>query len=281
MNRQHRRLRVSSLPAAAGIGLLTLTLAACGGTGEEGPEASTSAPAASESASPSGTDESTAGASPSESVTGSATGTAVAAGDVEAALKAVLGEEAQIVSGSQLEELQQSTQGLTEGVTITPAECGPDGAAAATGELPEGTEMTGGVVVDSTETGGATSDMLSVTVYPDAEAAAAGMTAFADFAEACPSYSLEMAEGLTAEATMEVEDVEAAGDDALAVTIGTTVSVEGASLPAGAGNSTSTTVYVQDGERLISFAGTAAGGEPKSAAEGVELIDALRAELDG
>lgn len=277
MNRQHRPRKARTLPAAAGIGLLTLTLAACGGSGDGGPDASPSAPAASESASPSGADQSPA----TPSASGSASETAAEAGDVEAALKAVLGEEAQIVSGTQLEELQQSTQGLAEGVTITPAECGPDGQGAATGEMPEGTQMTGGVVVETTETGGATSDMLSVSVYPDEEAAAAGMTAFGDFAEACPSYSLQMGEGLTAEATMTVEDVEAAGDDALAVTIGTTVSVEGASLPAGSGNSTSTTVYVQDGERLISFAGTAAGGEPKTAAEGVELIDALRAELDG
>lgn len=277
MNRQHRPLKASALPAAAGIGLLTLTLAACGGSSDGGADASSSAPAASESASPSGADQSSA----SPSASGSASGTAAEAGDVEAALKAVLGDEAQIVSGTQLEELQQSTQGLAEGVTITPAECGPDGRAAATGELPEGTQMTGGVVVETTETGGATSDMLSVSVYPDEQAAATGMTAFGDFAEACPSYTLQMGEGLTAEATMTVEDVEAAGDDALAVTIGTTVSVEGASLPAGSGNSTSTTVYVQDGERLISFAGTAAGGEPKTAADGVELIDALRAELDG
>ena len=279
MNRQHRPLRASALPAAAGIGLLTLTLAACGGSGDGGPDASSSAPASSESASPSGADQSSAGDSPSAS--GSASETADEAGDVEAALKAVLGDEAQIVSGTQLEELQQSTQGLAEGVTITPSECGPDGQATATGEMPEGTEMTGGVVVETTETGGATSDMLSVFVYPDEEAAAAGMTAFGDFAEACPSYTLEMGEGLTAEATMTVEDVQAAGDAALAVTVGTTVSVEGASLPAGTENTTTTTVYVQDGERLISFAGTAAGGEPRSAAEGVEFIDALRAELDG
>lgn len=280
MNRQHRRRRSSALPAVAGLGVLTLALAACGGNDGDGSDASSSAPAASETATPSGSEEASASATPSASASGSAT--ADEAGDIEAALKAVLGDEAQIVSGAQLEELQQSTQGLAEGITITPAECGPEGQVAATGELPEGTEMTGAVVVETTETGGATSDMLSVTGYPDAEAAAAGMAAFNDFAEACPSYTLEMGEGLTAEATMTVEDVEAAGDAALAVTVGTTVSVEGASLPAGAGNSTSTTVYVQDGERLISFAGTAAGGgEPRPAAEGVELIDALRAELDG
>lgn len=283
MNRQHRRLRASTLPAAAGLGVLAITLAACGGTDGGGSDASSSAPAVSESATPTGaaSEEGSASASPSTSTSASASDTAAAAGDVEAALKAVLGDDAQIVSGAQLEELQQSTQGMTEGITITPAECGPEGQDAATGELPEGTEMTGAVVVETTETGGATSDMLSVSEFPDAEQAAAGMAAFQDYAEACPSYTLEMGEGLTAEATMAVEDVEASGDASLAVTVGTTVSVEGASLPAGAGNSTSTTVYVQDGERLISFAGTAAGGEPRTAAEGVELIDALRTELGG
>ncbi|WP_413543130.1 hypothetical protein [Citricoccus nitrophenolicus] len=287
MNRQHRRLRASTLPVAAGLGLLTLTLASCGDSGDAGPDASSSAPASSESAAPSPSDESPSSASPSASAPASATGSAGTAddagdaGDVEAALKSVLGDEAQIVSGSQLEELQKSTQGLAEGVTITPAECGPEGQAAATGELPEGTELTGGVVVETTETGGATSDMLSVTAYPDAAAAAAAVAAAEETAEACPSFTLEMAEGMSAEASMEVEEVEAAGDATLAVTTGTTVSLEGASLPAGSGDTTTTTVYVQDGERLISFAGTAAGDEPKSAAEGVELIDDLRAELDG
>ncbi|MGM7670205.1 hypothetical protein [Microbacterium sp. A93] len=286
MNRQHRRHRAATLPAAAGLGLLALTLAACSGTDDGGSGASSSAPAPSQSASPAGTasGEGSVSASPSGSPSASASSSDPddEAGDIEAALKTVLGDEAQIVSGDQLEELQQSTQGLTEGVTVTPAECGPEGQASATAELPEDTEMTGAVVVETTETGGATSDMLSVSVYPEADQAAAAMAAFNDYAEACPSYTLEMGEGLTAEATMAVEDVEAAGDAAVAVTVGTTVSVEGASLPAGAGNSTSTTVNVQDGERLISFAGTAAGGdEPRSAAEGVELIDALRAELDG
>lgn len=281
MNRQHRRLRASALPAAACLGLLTLTLASCGDSGDAGPDTTSSAPAGSDAAAPTPSDESPSSESRNASAPASASGTAGNAGDVEAALKSVLGDEAQIVSGSQLEELQQSTQGLAEGVTITPAECGPEGQAAATGELPEGTELTGGVVVETTETGGATSDMLSVTAYPDAETAAAAVAAAEETAEACPSFTLEMAEGMSAEASMEVEEVEAAGDATLAVTTGTTVSLEGASLPAGSGDTTTTTVYVQDGERLISFSGTAAGDEPKSAAEGVELIDDLRAELDG
>lgn len=281
MNRQHRRLRASTLTAAAGIGLLTLTLAACGGAEEGGSDPSSSAPVASESATPSDPAETSPSASARDTASGSASSTDDATEDIEAALTSVLGDEARIVSGAQLEELQQSTQGLTERITISPEECGPEGQSAASGDLPEDTEMTGGVIVETTETGGATSDMLSVAVYPDPEAAAAGMTAFNDYAEACPSYTLEMGEGLTAEAAMTVEQVEAAGDAALAVSVATTVSVEGASLPAGAGNSTSTTVHVQDGARLISFSGTAAGDEPKSVAEGVELIDALRAELDG
>ncbi|WP_313823717.1 hypothetical protein [Citricoccus sp.] len=286
MNRQHTRFRATTLPATVGIGLLTLSLAACGGSGGEGEESSAPASSgtaseASVSATPSATEDATAGASASTSPNASSSEDAAAAGDVEAALKAVLGEGTQIVTGAQLEELQQSSQGLAEGITVTPAECGPEGQDAATGELPEGTELTGGVVVETTETGGANSDMLSVSVYPDAAAATEGMAAFEEFAAACPSYSLEMGEGLNAEATMTVEDIEAEGDAALAITIGTTVDIEGASLPAGTGDSTSTTVYVQDGERLISYAGTAAGGEPKTAAEGVELIDALRAELGG
>ncbi|NUL43814.1 hypothetical protein F7P69_01175 [Cellulosimicrobium funkei] len=283
MNRQHTRFRAATLPSIVGIGLLTFSLAACGGSGDEGepsaPASSDAATEASLSATPSATEDATAGASATASPDASPSGDAAGGGDVEAALTAVLGEGTQIVTGSQLEELQQSSQGLTEGITINPAECGPEGQDAATGELPEGTELTGGVVVETTETGGANSDMLSVSVYPDAAAAAEGMAAFEEFAAACPSYTLDMGEGLNAEATMSVEDIEAEGDAALAITIGTTVDIEGASLPAGTGDSTSTTVYVQDGERLISYAGTAAGGEPKTAAEGVELIDALRAEL--
>ncbi|GAA1117580.1 hypothetical protein [Citricoccus alkalitolerans] len=285
MNSQHTRFRTATLPSIVGIGLLALSLAACGGPGDEGessaPASSDAANEASESPAPSATEDDTASASATASPDASSSDDAAAAGDVEAALKAVLGEGTQIVTGSQLEELQQSSQGLTEGITITPAECGPEGQDAATGELPEGTELIGGVVVETTETGGANSDMLSVSVYPDAAAATEGMAAFEEFAAACPSYSLEMGEGLNAEATMTVEDIEAEGDASLAITISTTVDIEGASLPAGAGNSISTTVYVQDGERLISYAGTAAGGEPKTAAEGVELIDALRAELGG
>jgi hypothetical protein len=273
-----------------GVGLLTLSLAACSGAGEG--EASESASPTSPAATSSGTSPSAppdAATSPSADASTTASGSepasesAAASGDVEAALKSVLGQDAQIVSGARLEELQQSSQGLTDAVEVTPAECAPDGEAA-TGDLPEGTDMTGGIRVKTTDAGVA-SDMLSVAVYPDAASASEAISDAEEIARTCSSFTVEIGEGLSTDATMEVADVEARGDSVLGITTTTTASIEGASLPAGAGTSTAITVYVQDGERLVTYSGTTAGstsgGDPRTAADGVELIDALRAELDG
>ncbi len=281
MNRQHRRRRATALPAALGIGLLTLALAACGGSDDGGSETpAPSTPVASEPATPEPSESASPSASTEEpsATAGSPTATG---GDIEAALRAVLGDEVQIITGQEVEELQQSSQGLAEGLTVTPEECGPDGSANATAGMPEDAEMTGGVVVETTEAGGVSSDMLSVIVFADEAAAETSMTAYREFAAECPSYTMEMSEGLSATADTTVEDVDAEGDQALAVTVATSVSMEGTELPQGAGDSLSTSVHVLDGNRLVSFAGTAAGGEQKTVAEGVELIDALRAELDG
>ncbi|MFC7402879.1 hypothetical protein [Citricoccus sp. GCM10030269] len=283
MNRQHARTRRGTLSAVLGTGLLTglltLSLAGCGGS-ENDPDGSSGSPeTTAQTATPPATPATTPASSESASGSPSASDSNDT-GRVKDALREVLGDQTQIVTGAQLEELQRSSQGLSDSVTITPEECGPEGRFAASGELPEGTELTGGVVVDTTETSAA-SDLLSVALYPDAAAAGEAIAGYEEYADACPSYSVEMAEGIEADATMEVADVQADGDAVLGLTINTTVSVDGGSLPPGQGDSTSTTVYVQDGERLITCAGTAAGGETKTTDDGVELINALRTELDG
>lgn len=263
---RHSLRPARTLPAVLGTGLLAVALAACGG-GESAP-----APA-SPTASPSETTpESTPTASASESGEASET---------EAALKAVLGEDAQIVSGQRLQELTESTQGITAEMTITPEECGQQGLGAQTGQLPEGTELVGGIVVDAEDPASPASDMLSVTVFPDEAAAGEALADYEAFAQQCPSYTVELGEGMTAEATLELTDVDAEADAALAMVIGTSVAIEGVELPEGTESSTSTTLYVQDGERLVTYAGSRVGQEAVPVGEGLEKVESLRAELDG
>jgi hypothetical protein len=287
MNRPTRRFRNRVLPAALATGLLGLTLAACGAAGEDpsgsaSPDAASTAPATSTTPQAPDVSSSTPSTTPSANASSSTPGTGepsdTGASGVEAALRSVLGEDAQILGGDRLRELQQSSQGLTDAVKVTPAECGPEGQGA--GELPEGTEMTGGIKVETTETG-VVSDMLSVAVYPDAGSAAEAIEAAEQAARTCSSFTVEIGDGLSTEASLEVDEVQTQADAALGVTTTMSTSIEGASLPEGAGSSTAVTVYVQDGERLLTYSGTTAGGEPRTTGEGVGLIDDLRAELDG
>jgi hypothetical protein len=274
MNR-HPSRPARTLPVVVGAGLLALALAACGGSGdgEQATETPTSAPA-----SPS------ASASPSESAaepTPSATATEDGAtAGIEAALKAVLGEEAQIVSGDRLQELTESAQGMTADMTVTPEECGQQGLGAQTGQLPEGTELVGGFVVEAEDPASPASDMLSVTVFPDAAAAGGALADYEEFADQCSTYTIELGEGLTAESTLELTDVDADADAALAMVIGTAVTIEGVELPEGTESSTSTTLYVQDGERLVTYAGSRVGQESVPVEEGLTMVESLRAELD-
>lgn len=265
MNR-HPSRPARTLPAVLGSGLLALALTACGGSG--GDEEATPAPS-----SPAG---STAEVAPSASATQSG-----AASGIEAALKAVLGEEAQIVSGERLQQLTESAQGMTTDMTVTPKECGQQGLGAQTGQLPEGTELVGGIVVDAEDPASPASDMLSVTLFPDAAAAGAALADYEEFAQECSAYTIEMGEGMTAEATLELADVDADADAALAMMIGTSVSIEDVELPEGTESSTSTTLYVQDGERLVTYAGSRVGEGAVPVREGLEKVDSLRTELDG
>jgi hypothetical protein len=265
MNR-HPSRPARTLPAVLGGGLLALALTACGGSGDD--EEATPAPS-----SPAG---STAAVAPSASATQSG----VVSG-IEAALKAVLGEEAQIVTGERLQQLTESAQGMTADMTVTPEECGQQGLGAQTGQLPEGTELVGGIVVDAEDPASPASDMLSVTLFPDAAAAGAALADYEEFARKCSAYTIEMGEGMTAEATLELADVDADADAALAMMIGTSVSIEDVELPEGTESSTSTTLYVQDGERLVTYAGSRVGKGAVPVREGLEKVESLRAELDG
>ncbi|MCY1158767.1 MAG: hypothetical protein MOP51_1791 [Citricoccus sp.] len=261
-----------ALRAVLGTGLLALALTACGGSGAE--EETTPAPPP-ESAAASATEP-----APEATPSASATQDGAASG-IEAALKAVLGEQAQIVSGERLQQLTESTQGMTAEMTVTPEECGQQGLGAQTGRLPEGTELVGGIVVDTEDPASPASDMLSVTLFPDAAAAAAALDDYEEFARTCSSYTIGMGEGMTAEATLELADVEADADAALAMTIGTSVSIEDVELPEGTESSTSTTLYVQDGERLVTYAGSRVGDQAVPVGEGLEKVESLRAQLDG
>ncbi|MDI3330080.1 MAG: hypothetical protein QJR09_05005 [Micrococcus sp.] len=275
MNR-HPSRPARALPAVLGTGLLALALAACGGSGDG--EETTPAPApSSTSAAPSASAmQSSTQSTPSASGTQSG-----AASEIETALKAVLGEDAQIVSGDRLRQLTESAQGMTADMTVTPEECGQQGLGARTGQLPEGTELVGGIMVDAADPASPASDMLSVTVFPDDDAADQALADYEEFADQCPSYTVELGEGMTAEATLELADVDVDADAALAMMIGTSVAIEGVELPEGTESSTSTTVYVQDGERLVTYAGSRVGEETVPVEEGLEKVESLRAELDG
>jgi hypothetical protein len=267
-----------TLPAVLGAGLLALALAACGGSGdgEETTSPTTSAPAPSSSSPSASAPESSAQTSPS--ATGIQGG---AASDIETALKAVMGEDVQIVSGERLQQLAESAQGMTADMTITPEECGQQGLGAQTGRLPEGTELVGGIVVDAEDPASPASDMLSVTVFPDAEAAGEALADYEEFARECSDYTVELGEGMTAEATLELADVDTDADAALAMMVGTSVAIEGVELPEGTESSTATTLYVQDGERLVTYAGSRVGEGTVSVEEGLAKVESLRTELDG
>jgi hypothetical protein len=267
-----------TLPAVLGAGLLALALAACGGSGdgEETTSPMTSAPAPSSSSPSASAPESSAPTSPS--ATGIQGG---AASDIETALKAVMGEDVQIVSGERLQQLAESAQGMTADMTITPEECGQQGLGAQTGRLPEGTELVGGIVVDAEDPASPASDMLSVTVFPDAEAAGEALADYEEFARECSDYTVELGEGMTAEATLELADVDTDADAALAMMVGTSVAIEGVELPEGTESSTATTLYVQDGERLVTYAGSRVGEGTVSVEEGLAKVESLRTELDG
>jgi hypothetical protein len=59
------------------------------------------------------------------------------------------------------------------------------------------------------------------------------------------------------------------------------VEIEGVELPEGTESSTSTTVYVQDGGRLVTYAGSRVGEGTVPVEEGLAKVESLRAELDG
>ncbi|QCU78529.1 hypothetical protein E7744_10450 [Citricoccus sp. SGAir0253] len=304
MTRRPPRPAARALPALLGTGVLAVALAACGGPGDGGPSTTpagtasstpaSSTPASSTPASStpaSGTSSGTpasatpGGASPTVAPTGSAagSGTASPGGDAraEAALVAVLGDQAQVLRGEQFEQIARSAQGLAEGMTVTPAECGRAAAGGGAGDLPEGTDVVGGIRVDTRDPAAPSSDLLSVTTFPDEAAAERAVASARDDAARCPEYTVEMDDGITADATVAAEDLEAEADEALAVTVTVVVDIEGAELPAGTESTTTTSLYVRDGERLVSYAGSVAGEEPVPPRDGLELVDALRAELDG
>ncbi len=277
MNR-HPSRSARTLPGVLGAGVLALALAACGGSGdgEETTSPATSAPAPTTAAVTESSAQPSAETSPGASGTPSG-----AASDLETALTAVLGEDAQIVSGERLQQLTESARGVTEDMTTIPEECGQQGLGAQTGQLPEGTEHVGGIVVDTEDPASPASDMLSVTVFPDAETAGEALADYEEFAQQCSAYTVELGEGMTADATLKLTDVDTDADAALAMTIGTSVAIEGVELPEGTESSSSTTLYVQDGERLITYAGSRAGEGSVPVEEGLEKVESLRAELDG
>lgn len=282
MNR-HPARPVRRLPALLGTGLLTLALAACGGSGD-GEETTSPSPSAS-----SPVPSTSAPASPPASASAPATDSSASAsgprdgeaGRIEAALLAVLGEDAQIVSGDRLQELTESARGMTADRTVIPEQCGAQGLGSQTGQLPEGTELLGGIVVEAEDPASPASDMLSVTDFPDAAAAGKALADYEQFADQCSSYTVELGEGMTAEATLELTDVDVDADAALAMVIGTSVTIEGVELPEGTESSTSTTLYVQDGARLLTYAGSRVGKDTVPVEEGLERVESLRAELDG
>lgn len=260
----HPARRARALTSALGAGLLALVLAACGGPGDGDGEA-TASPSASAPATSAGT-EGTPSGEPSE---------------VETALRTVLGEDARIVTGDRLQDLTESAQGVGGEQEVSPERCGREGLGGRTGELPEGSDLVGGIVVDTQDPASPASDMLSVTAFPDAAAASRAVADYEAFAEECPQYTVSMGEGMTAEATVDLTAVKVDADDALAMTLDTAVAIEGVDLPEGSESSSSTTLYVRDGERLITYAGTRAGGKPVPVEEGLEKVESLRTELDG
>ncbi len=292
------RTITQSLSAAASIGVLTLGLAACGeggeDTGAETPDTTTEttapttdttsapSPSAGESTEESGTTPSTSG-TPTESATGSATesASAEASGDIEDAIQKVMGDEAQILSSAELRRASESMQGLTEDVTIEPAECGMGESGMST-SFPEDAEMHGGILTDATNPSAPSSQVLSTVTFSDAEQAQELVTQAREFAETCSTFSLDMGGGLSATSNVTLEDVSVDdADDVLAHTSEIEVEMEGATLPPGASQSTTTTVYVLSGDTLYQFvqAGEIEGAEALETGE--QMIEELRAELAG
>lgn len=286
------------LTAALGVGLLALGLTACGA--DDGGEMAATEPAsptapAEPTASPAETggqpDASPTASSPETS--GDATGTASGSpspdaegeGAVEQALLSVMGPEAEFISGEQYRQLLQSSQGIAEDIEITPAEC----SAVSTDQMQdldgEDVQMAGAVRT-SQEQSAPTASVLGVISYPDEEQARTAMESYRTSAEECSSFAMDIGDGISAEAELQVEDQQVDADDALRVDVLTAVSVEGATLPPDADSTYTQSYYVLDGTELYSYAlsgsGSAAQGVPEDAAgdeEALQLIEQLRAEL--
>lgn len=282
MNRQHRRLRASTLTAAAGIGLLTLTLAACGGAEDGGSGASSSAPASSD-ASTEASVSATASATEDATASASATESPDAGGpdqEIEDALMSVLGEGATILTGDRLKQATQESQGLSESMTVTPEECLNAGRAAS-GELAEGVENIGGLTMDLSDATMPSTDILMVTVFPSADEAAQSLEATQMQSQDCSEFTVEMGDAMSMEVSLEVQPVDVDSDGSFAMTSTTTVALSDATLPPGAESATATVVVVQDDDRLITYSGTGGGDGVVPVEQGVGFVEDLRAELDG
>ncbi|GAA1664191.1 hypothetical protein GCM10010977_03210 [Citricoccus zhacaiensis] len=279
MNRQNTRFRAAMLPSIVGMGLLTLSLAACGGSGDEEESSAPASSAASDEASVSATPSATEDATADASATASSDATGLDQ-QVEEALMTVLGEGATILTGEQLEQATQESQGLTEDMTVTPEECF-DAGQAASGELAEGVENIGGLSMDLSDATMPSTDILMVTTFPSADAAAQSLEATQTQSEDCSEFTVEMGDAMSMEMSLEVQPVEVQADGSFAMTSTTTVALSGATLPPGTESTTATTVVVQDDDRLITYSGTGGGDGVVPVEDGVTLVEDLRAELDG
>lgn len=284
-----RRTTTRNLSAAASVGVLALGLVACGGADEGAEEPTTSAtatssaptesPSASQSATASGSAAPTASESATSSATASGSVSAQGSAEIEAAIKTVMGEEAQILTSAQLREASESMQGVTDSVTIEPAECGT-GEGGTSMAFPEDAEMLGGILTDTSDPAAPSSQVLSTVTFVEAEQGTELVSDAREFAQKCSTFTLDMGGGITAtnEVTMEdvsVEDV----DDVLAYTSDIEVQMEGATLPPGANQSTTTTVYVLSGDTLYQYVQAGQIESAEALENGQDLIEQLRTEL--
>lgn len=269
-----------SLSAAASIGVLTLGLTACGGNGDGGESASPTpeqtSPAAT-SAAPSATESASPTESTSESAPASQSASASGAEQIEQAIQTVMGEDADILTSAQLRQANEQMQGLTENVTITPAECGTDQSGMS---FPEDAEMIGGVITDTTDPAAPSSQVLSMVTFTDAAQGQELLDQARDFAQTCSTFTVEMGQGLKATSEVTLEEVTAEdADDALAHTSTIEVEMEEATLPPGATQSTTTTVYVLKDDTLYQYVHAGQADSAEVLTEGQTTIAELRAEL--
>lgn len=284
-----RRTTTRNLTAAASVGILALGLVACGGGDNGGAEpsdapststeATSAAPTESPSASESGPASESASPTASESATASESGEAEDSAEIEAAIKSVMGEEAQILTSAQLREASDSMQGVTDNVTIEPAECGM-GESGTSMSFPDDAEMLGGIVTDTTDPAAPSSQVLSTVTFAETEQGTKLVGDAREFAQKCSTFSLDMGGGITATSEVTMEDVSVEdADDVLAYTSDIEVEMEGATLPPGANQSSTTTVYVLSGDTLYQYVQAGQIESAEALENGQDLIEQLRTEL--